>query len=98
MKRLPMAEHEKFKELTKLRKQQRELRKKIDELREELRAQEYDPDYIYPDQTERNRKISGMYFRGTSYTDIGKEFNLNSTTIRNICVRAENKRNKRKSK
>lgn len=75
--------------LAALRKRQRELRKKIDDLREALRKAGVDPDAPAVDLTERNKAMYGRYLDGLTYEQIGKEYKLSTQRARDICHRME---------
>lgn len=71
------------------RGQQRDLRKKIEELRKFLLEQGIDPDPPVIDLRPRNKAIYGLYLDGKSYTDIAKEYKLSAGRIKDICQREE---------
>jgi DNA-directed RNA polymerase sigma subunit (sigma70/sigma32) len=75
--------------LTTYRKKQRELRKKIDVLRDFLRSSGTDPDVPVVDLTQRNRDMYNRYLDGLTWAEIASEYNLSKERIKQICNRIE---------
>ncbi|RYZ55868.1 MAG: hypothetical protein EOO14_12780 [Chitinophagaceae bacterium] len=71
------------------RQQQRELRKKIDTLREWLRKKGIDPDAPKTDFEKRNREMYGRYLDGLTWDEIAAEYKLSRERVKHICWRVE---------
>ena len=84
--------------LTTYRSKQRELRKKIDVLRNFLRDKGIDPDPPLVDLTERNNAMYSRYLDGLTWEEIAKEYKLSKERVKQICNRVEviNEKKKRR--
>jgi len=71
------------------RKKQRDLRKEIDALRQNIREAGQDPDAPKIDLVPRNKEIYKKWKDGNKFVDIAKEYNLSTTTISSVCNRIE---------
>ena len=73
--------------LTVYRQKQNKLRKQIDLLRDFLRTKGINPDAPVVDLTERNKTIYNKYLGGHTCVQLGNEYKLSASRIRNICNR-----------
>lgn len=74
-------------DLAAARSQQRELRKKIESLRQYLRSQSIDPDPPRVDLTARNNAMYSRYLDGLSWAEIAAEFKLTKERVKQLCAR-----------
>ncbi len=72
-----------------LRKQQRELRKEIDAIREAIRQAGGDPDAPEVNLIPRNKEIYKAWKDGRQPKELASEFRLTPERIRSICARID---------
>ena len=93
-----MTEEEAKRKLAAYRNKQRELRKKIDALRNFLRSRGIDPDPPAVDLTERNNAMYSRHLDGLTWEEIAHEFKLSKERVKQICNRVEVMNEKRARK